>query len=207
MTRETFGALVHTTHALQEISEYCIHELGAKYVLFGKFQTDSLKSGFGQYRQLAGGKYDVSLRQVYECEKKIRLLSVLKLKLTDVDIDLSDFSIKWEQYEETSSSNFLPIPIAITEEDISSASDTIPVIAYIGGHCCYSIKKKSKCEECKLRIVSSDRDDASFHYSLIKGISRENLLYPNADILHIGLMSYILIQKIACFDEFLWSNS
>ena len=100
--------------------------------------------------------------------------------------------------KQTSSSNFLPIPIAIAEEDISSASDTIPVIAYIGGYC-DSINKKLKCEECKLRIVSSDVDDTSFNYSLIKGISRGKLLYPNADILHIGLISYIVIQKIACF--------
>ena len=87
----------------------------------------------------------------------------------------------------------------MTEEDISSASDIIPVIAYIGGYCCDSINKKLKCEECKLRIVSSDVDDTSFNYSLIKGISSGNLLHPNADILHIGLISYIVIQKIACF--------
>ena len=85
------------------------------------------------------------------------------------------------------------------EEDINSASDTISVIAYIGGYCCYSINKKLKCEECKLLIVSSDGDDTSFNYSLIKGISRGNLLYLNADILHIGLTSYIVIQKIARF--------
>ena len=104
--------------------------------------------------------------------------------------------------KQTSSSNFLPIPIAITEEDISSACDTISVIAYIGGYFCYSINKKlmvQKCEECKLRIVSSDGDDTSFNYSLIKGISRGNLLYPYAYILQIGLISYIVIQKIACF--------
>ena len=81
------------------------------------------------------------------------------------------------------------------------------MIAYIGGYCCYSINKKLKCEECKLRIVSSDGNDTSFNYSLIKGIRRGSLLYPNADILHIGLISYIVIQKIACFDEFLRSNS
>ena len=93
LTKETFGALMHTTHALLEIAEYCFNELGAKYILLGKFQTYSLESRFGQYRQLAGGKYDVSLRQVYECEKKIRLLTVLKLKLNGVVIHLSDFSL------------------------------------------------------------------------------------------------------------------
>ena len=53
LTKETFSALSHTTHALLEIAEYCITELGAKYVLLGKFQTDSLEARFGQYRQLS----------------------------------------------------------------------------------------------------------------------------------------------------------
>ena len=69
-TIETYTAIVHTSNALLKISEYCLHDLGAKYVLLGKFQTDCLEARFGQYRQLAGGKYDVSLRQVFECEKK-----------------------------------------------------------------------------------------------------------------------------------------
>ena len=66
LPRETFSALMHTTHALLEISDYCfcLNELGAKLVLLGNFQTNSLKFRFEQYRQLAGGKYDVSLRQV-----------------------------------------------------------------------------------------------------------------------------------------------
>ena len=33
LTKETFTALCHTTHALVEISDFCIQELGAKYVL------------------------------------------------------------------------------------------------------------------------------------------------------------------------------
>ena len=50
---------------------------------------------------------------------------------------------------------------------------------------------------------STDGDETSFNRSLIKGISRENLLYPNADIMHISLISYIVIQKINCLEKFL----
>ena len=128
---------MHTTHALLEIAEYCFNELGAKYILLGKFQTDSLESRFGQYRQLAGGKYDVSLRQVYECKKNIRLLTVLKLKLNGVVIHLSDFSLNWELFESDSVASYTPLPITVTEEDINSSSETIPVITYIAGYCCY----------------------------------------------------------------------
>ena len=70
LTKETFTALQHTTHALLKVADYCITQLGARYVLLGKFQTDCLEARFGQYRQLCGGKYDVSLRQIFEVEKK-----------------------------------------------------------------------------------------------------------------------------------------
>ena len=207
LTRETFGALMHTTHALLEITEYCLHELGAKYVLLGKFQTDSLESRFGQYRQLAGGKYDVSLRQVYECEKKLRLLSVLKLKLNNVDINLTDFAVNWDLYDAATSSKNITIPVVITEEDIIAASDSIPVITYIGGYCCYSINKKLNCEECRLRITSNNGDEDSFNNSLIKGINRGSLIYPSSDIVNIALISYITVQKITEYDQFLKSHS
>ena len=114
LPKETFSALMHTTHALLEISDYCFNERGAKFVLLARFQTDSLKSCFGQYRQFAEGNYDVLIRQVYECERKLRLLSVLKLKLNDAEISLSDFSKSWGQYESTASSNCFPIPVTIT---------------------------------------------------------------------------------------------
>ena len=64
--------------------------------MLGKFQRDSLEARFGQYRQLAGGKYDVSLRQVFECEKKIRILSVLQLTLKNEKITLTDFTFDWD---------------------------------------------------------------------------------------------------------------
>jgi len=70
LTKETFTALQHTTNALLQISEHCFEELNVSYVLLGKFQTDSLEAKFGQYRQLEGRQYNVSLRQIYECEKK-----------------------------------------------------------------------------------------------------------------------------------------
>ena len=69
LPRKKFSGLMHTRHALLDISDYCLNELGTKFVLLGKFHIDSLKFRFGQYRQLAGGMYNVLLRQVYKCKK------------------------------------------------------------------------------------------------------------------------------------------
>lgn len=69
LTHETFTALRHTTTAILQITDYCISELNMRYILTGKFQTDQLKARFGTYRQLAGGNYNISVRQVFECEE------------------------------------------------------------------------------------------------------------------------------------------
>ncbi|KAH6944232.1 hypothetical protein HPB50_002362 [Hyalomma asiaticum] len=77
------------SHALHEISVYCLEELKFRYVLLGKFQTDILEDRFGKYRQLSGAQYHISIGQIYESENKLRLQKVLDLpdldKLKAVD--------------------------------------------------------------------------------------------------------------------------
>jgi len=67
-------------------------------VLLGNFQTDCLEARFGQYRQLSGGKFNMSLQQVYESEKKLRLLYTLELKLKEKDITLTNFDFDWSEF-------------------------------------------------------------------------------------------------------------
>lgn len=71
LTKETRSVLKHTTYAVSEIISYCQAELGLDYILPGKFQTDQLENRFSLYRQLAGGQYHVSTRQIFESEKKL----------------------------------------------------------------------------------------------------------------------------------------
>jgi len=98
LSKETFTALWITCYGLREVADYCLSEFGLNYVLLGKFQTDSLEARFGQYRQLSGGKHNISLRQVYESGKKIRLVSTLKLKLKDKEITLANFDFDWNDF-------------------------------------------------------------------------------------------------------------
>ncbi|KAH7952847.1 hypothetical protein HPB49_001764 [Dermacentor silvarum] len=79
LTKETHGALPQTTYGLIELARYCLDELKLSYVLLGKIQTDGLENRFGKYRQLAGAPYHVFIRQVYECENKLRLQNTLLL--------------------------------------------------------------------------------------------------------------------------------
>ena len=70
LTKETFTALHHTTYAFLELSKYCL-ELNMLYILPGKFQTNHLEERFGQNRRLCGDHYNISIRQVFQCEKSL----------------------------------------------------------------------------------------------------------------------------------------
>ena len=47
--------------------------MNVDFVLTGKFQTDDLGSRFGHYRQMSGGNRLVSIQEILESEKKIKL--------------------------------------------------------------------------------------------------------------------------------------
>ena len=94
LSKETFTELWITCFGLLEVADCCLLELGSNYVILGKFQTDSLEARFDQYRQLSGGECNISLRQIYESDKKLLLLSTLKLKLKDKEITLANFDFE-----------------------------------------------------------------------------------------------------------------
>ncbi len=48
------------------------------YVLLGNFQSDPLEKRFSWYRQLSGGNYFLSVRQVFQNEKKIKVVTILR---------------------------------------------------------------------------------------------------------------------------------
>jgi hypothetical protein len=72
--------LKRTTKASINLVQYLFESFEIKYVLLGKFQTDKLEGRFGKYRQMSGSHFHVSITQNLESEKKLIVLSLLKLK-------------------------------------------------------------------------------------------------------------------------------
>jgi len=79
-TRETMSALQHTLKAMSSLCKYLLEVLKFEYVVTGKFQTDYLKYRFAQYRLLSGTNFHISVREIMESEKKLKLMSILTLK-------------------------------------------------------------------------------------------------------------------------------
>lgn len=200
-TRETLLALKHTSYAVLELTRYCCQELGMKYVLTSKLQTDALEERFGRYRQLAGSQYHISVVQLYESEMKLRLQSFLPLTLNSSrhgKLSVSPIeNIAFEdRVSENDSESSLMDKISVMEKDLTSLNDILPCLAYVAGYCAHSVLKKLSCSHCRDNLVI-DRDlEVDEALVLIKSLDRGGLKYPSNVTLTVICHSYIIISKL-----------
>ena len=67
---------INTNRAIADLSSDLLNE-GYKFVLTGRLQTDPLERRFSQYRQMSGGRFLVSLKEVYRSESIIKVKTFL----------------------------------------------------------------------------------------------------------------------------------
>ena len=84
LSSQTSTAVHQTYTALVGLTRHMLIHNQFSYVLLGQFQSDAIEKRFGWYRQLSGANYFVSVRQVLEAEKSIRIKSLIKLSNMNV---------------------------------------------------------------------------------------------------------------------------
>jgi hypothetical protein len=200
LTKETHLAITHTTHALTEMAKYCINELKMNYFLCGKVQTDTLEERFGKYRYLAGCQYNVSIRQIFECETKLRLQNSLHLTVHSntygkIDVGNFNFEQNWGELKSTSFEN--SFDISVTGKDIEAEKSLIPILTFLAGYCIHSVHKHLKCSAC-FDQLSVDKELVCNEdtYKLINGLDRGGLKYPKEEIILVVLFCYIVVKKL-----------
>ncbi|CAH1112316.1 unnamed protein product [Psylliodes chrysocephalus] len=162
LTRDTYGALKRSTLVLIDIIEYSFLNFKLDYLLPGKFQTDNLEERFGRYRNLSGCNYNVSVNQLIQSEKKIRIQHLLKSNLhTDwlqakYDIDeCNNENIDYSNFTFILSTNYLET----FQYDESTQT-------YICGYVAHSVQKSKniKCNNCKQLVVKSIGEKVNDEY-------------------------------------------
>ncbi|XP_077498110.1 uncharacterized protein LOC144108803 [Amblyomma americanum] len=189
LTRETHTALRLTCYSLVEVCRYCLEELKFKYVLLGKFQTDALEDRFGSYRRLAGRNYHISVRQLYESEKKLRLQKLLTLPT-----EAASTSTKEDEQAIVDTDNF---SVVITEDDITRSKCDMDVIAYIAGYCAHAALKKLSCSSCASAVVVEDRILEAEDMSMIIHLSRGGLKFPQPCVVNMVLVCRLVVEKLS----------
>lgn len=106
-----------------EVIKHSLDVLQILYVLPGKFETNDLENCFSSYRQMSGVNYNVSVMQILDSEKKIRVrryLGITSAKYGKVNLSISapeDVNIQEEMSGITVSEDLLN---SITSDYLSS---------------------------------------------------------------------------------------
>ena len=77
ISAQTNGALKRTLRCHTALIEYLLIG-GYKFVLTSRFQSDPLERRYGQYQQMSGGRFVVSLKEVLCSENIIKIKSLVK---------------------------------------------------------------------------------------------------------------------------------
>ena len=89
LSQPTSAACRLMCESIFNISRHLLTECNFLYVLLGKIQSDIIEKRFGKYRQMSGSNYFISVRQLMESEKKLKIHNFL----AHCNMSVSDLSI------------------------------------------------------------------------------------------------------------------
>ena len=208
-TAETFLAVRHTTLATAEMAEYLLETGLFQYILTAMFTSDPIEERFGWYRQLGGGNFYISVRQLLEAEKKIRVMSLVKydnLNMKEIKELLGDTDIGAAAIIIT---NWVPTDL----QTITTAGES-NALYYVAGYIAFSLKKKVNCTSCRLflsledtppeNIISFEADSEEEQVQLgrfIEIMSRGGLSTPSDLLFLTCLYAHSLFDFINTHEE------
>ena len=71
--------MLTSNKALPDLINYLLNTKNLEYIILGNIQSDYLEKRFSWYRQLGGANYFVSVLQLLQAEKSIRLRSLVSM--------------------------------------------------------------------------------------------------------------------------------
>lgn len=200
LTKDTYKAIKRSTTVLIDIVNYSFINFDINYILTGKFQTDNLEKRFGRYRNLSGCSYNVSVRQIFESENKIRIQNILKscIESEERGSAFKDFKSAMMDYDVKDCVNISEFAFIFGTEYLENYQFDEGVQLYICGYVAHCIRKRIKCDDCLSLVVNSvgnDSENDYFNYSQRGGlcISTDEVKYVYYHL--CAILDYIISDK------------
>ncbi len=156
LTKETFMATKQTTTGLTAVAKYLLEEKNYNFVLLGHLQSDPIEKRFSWYRQLSGGNYYISVRQILEAEKSIRLKSLVSFSGFTME-EVKDVFQDAGRLEEEQLRNMSNTLLMLMEKDTITLAEgdaaAQNVLFYIAGYAARGLVKKAKCQSCSKLLM------------------------------------------------------
>lgn len=177
LTKDTFTAAISSTNGIVRLIEESFYTTNIDYFLCGKIQTNDLEIRFGWYRGLSGSNYNVSVRQIMESEKKLRMKKIIsslpqELKSSKYTVKQAT-NIDITPYLDLLDSNYVD---DFNDFDLSS-------FMYVCGYGGYSLINKFECKLCHDLIIKSIGDYTNTDY--FDFLQRGGLIVPNENCLFL----------------------
>ena len=214
LTKETSYALQQTCSSTAELAAYLLQSKNFTYVLPGKALSDRLEKRFSWYRQSCGGNFFISVRQVLEAEKCIKMLMLSKFSP-------SAFTEFTQQNDEDVNSYFIALHAdnlleSLNEDPSLQCEDPhdLNLIYYLAGYVAKSLKSSLTCDSCKECLIASnnepsnicqderkcqgigDGDNWSTKNHLYEVLNRGGLISPSDQCFLSCLMIYNFFNKL-----------
>ena len=192
--------------ALIELVKYVLSFHKLEYVLPGCFQTDELEARFGAYRRLSGCNYNVSVAEILQSEKKLRVSSLLRVHSeSHGNVGIKEFLSEFEPVSEIGGTEvveeFLAEVLASTDTLEDVPDDEEAAIVYAAGYVAKKGCEVLSCVECKnsLRCADESALQVEFEESALLFFAhtdRGGLTYPTDRLVTSICISYSLFSHI-----------
>ena len=122
----------------------------------GKFSSDPIERRFGWFRQLSGANFYISCKQLFEAEKKIRVLSLIRDGTTMDPNILRGFvppvHVDDDQRDSVHLESLLQLKTESVTEDIATVDRA--TIYLVAGYAGRSVSRVLRCDDCKAILTT-----------------------------------------------------
>lgn len=187
LSKQTSSALIRTIRCHAALAEDLLTEDNYSYVLTARLQSDPLERRYGQYRQMSGGKFLVSLREIETSEKILKLKSLMKENCA-----WSDSLDKNQNVEETLM--FIDSKISdLNTESLMLEQDSREVAVFLSGYIAKKLMNRMK--SCCADLLIGTNEDEKY----LQSLSRGGLLTPSQALSDYVSFNFALLDEVFPF--------
>ena len=159
LTHETTTEVHQTCTTLVGLTRDMLDEKQFEYILLGQLQSDAIEKRFGWHRKLSGANYFVSVQQVLEAEKSIRVRSLIKFSHFNIHEAMSAMADSAEKKVIDVEARVEEMLSTLTDRQLSCECKDIGhnnIIFYVAGFIARSVTSNVRNHFCKELFIASN---------------------------------------------------
>ena len=139
-SKQTMQALIWTLRSQADLLDELLID-DHKYILTARLQSDPIERRFSQYRQLNGGHFLVSLREVETSEKILLCQTLLKenINFWEEELAVTNTTQEIEKFKEALDS------MSVLIQEATLTAETEEVVQVVSGYIAKQLTEKTKC--------------------------------------------------------------